>query len=259
MKWSIVTGASSGIGAEFARQLHQQGYNVVLIARRLSLLQELADELEAQRPLSTKVMAVDLTDPKGLQAIMELCDRIDVGCFVSNAGRGSFGHFAELDSETELNLIDLNIKTQTVLLPSVLQQMRKRGSGKVVIIASIAGFLPVPYMATYSATKSFNLTHGLALHQELKPYGVTVTSVCPGPVATQFGGVARVPGEATNLKRDDTKRVVEDALRALQRRAPWVIPGRIGPLLGLARFLPWNISVPIIARALRGSLPSKRY
>lgn len=128
--------------------------------------------------------------------------------------------------------------------------MKERKNGAIVNVASIAGFQPIPFMATYAATKAFNLYHSLALHQELKPFGIHVTAVCPGPTATEFAGVARVPGTSTGLARDGVELVVSKSITALQQNKPYVFPGiRAGQSL-VPRLLPISLSTALMKHML---------
>jgi short-subunit dehydrogenase len=186
-----------------------------------------------------------------VQELLRLISETRVDILVNNAGRGSFGLFDELDLEKEIEQVTLNVTASLRLAHAVIPQMKKRGSGAIVQISSIAGFQPIPFMATYAATKAFNLFHALALRHELKPFGVSVLAVCPGPTATEFGGVARVPGTSTGLARDDVQMVVRKSIAALSRNRAVVFPGLRASLVSLVpRLLPINISTAFMKRLL---------
>ncbi len=258
---AVVTGASSGIGAEFARQLHQDGLNVILVARRRENLQALEASLNAKRAESASFLEVDLCAPgtpefKKLEVLLQ---ESPVEVFVSNAGFGSFGEFDELPLAKELDMITLNVASSTRLLHAAVGGMKQRRRGQIAIVSSIAGTQPLPYMATYSATKAFNLTQAVALHSELKSYGISVLAVCPGPVATEFGGIARMPGTVAGGRRDSVEAVVAEALRALRRGAVTVVPCMRAKLLWFASsLLPRAVSASVIARMFRPVLAESK-
>ena len=263
----LVTGASSGIGEGLARAFHQRGMDVVLVARRRERLLTIAAELNALRSGSASIQCIDLTREHsnadgGVGGVAELeafirTSRIDI--LVNNAGFGSFGEFADLELAHELRMIALNVAAPTRLAHAVLPQLRERRQGALIWTSSVAAVAPLPYMSTYSATKGFELSQVLSLWRELKPYGVHVMAICPGPTATEFSGVARVPGTVTGLTRDTVQAVVADALRAFDRRQPMVVPCWGSWFLALlARFTPLTLSVRVTERLLRTPLLQSR-
>lgn len=256
---ALVTGASSGIGEEFAKQLHNRNYSVVLVARRVERLLQLAQQLNQQRPDSALVLQADLLLEDGCKRVENYIRTNEVHLLVNNAGRGSFGYFEEIALQSELEMVQLNINATLRLASAVIPQMKQRRNGAIVSVSSVAGFQPLPYMATYAATKAFNLQHSLALREELRPFGVKVLVVCPGPTATEFGGVARVPGEFTNLKRDDVRAVVAQSINALFANSGFVVPCFRSWCMSLAsRFLPRLLSTKLARYALSGALKASR-
>jgi short-subunit dehydrogenase len=250
----VITGASSGIGAECARQLHARGAEVVLVARREERLKALSDEFNRQRPGSASYCALDLSRPSEatFAAFEQELRSTQVDILINNAGFGSFGEFADMPLERELEMIALNVVAPTRLAHAVLGQMKQRRSGALVILSSIAGFQPIPSMSTYAATKAFNLSQGLALHYEYARYGVQVLTVCPGPVETEFGGVARVPGMVTGRVRDTAEDVVKEILAALEKCKVWVVPCMSARLMSLgSRLLPRSLTTYITGKILR--------
>ena len=248
---ALITGASSGIGAECAAQLHSRGVNVILVARREERLSEIASVLNAKRANSARFLTLDLCDHSALQRLEEFITHERIDILVNNAGRGSFGMFEEIPLETELELVSLNIAASVAVAHAVISQMKARRSGVIISVSSVAAFQPLPYMSTYAATKAFNFHHSLALRHELAPFGVKVVVLCPGPTATEFGGVARVPGFVTNMARDSVSDVVRDCLRAVDRNIPFVVPGLKSRLLSIAsRVLPVSLSTWITERML---------
>jgi short-subunit dehydrogenase len=188
----VVTGASSGIGAEFARELARRGYGVTLVARREERLRELAAELGP----AADVHACDVTDPDARQGLADaLAARgTEVAVLVNNAGFSTSGPFTRSDRRRELDMVRTNVEAVVDFCALFLPAMTERGSGGVLNVASTASFQPLPMQAGYAATKAFVLSFTESLHAELHGTGVVVTALCPGPVKTEFADVAEIPG-----------------------------------------------------------------
>jgi len=186
MRWMVVTGASSGIGAEMARIAAGRGRPLVLAARREDRLRALADELAPK--VRTEIVTVDLEAPEGAQALIDaLAARgIVPETLVNNAGFGLRGGFATMPYDQQIAMVELNVTTLTRLCRLVLPGMVGRGRGGIVNIASMAAYQAIPFMAVYAATKAYVLSLSEALHEEARRHGVVVTAVCPGPTATEF-------------------------------------------------------------------------
>ncbi|HWN67339.1 MAG TPA: SDR family oxidoreductase [Haliangium sp.] len=192
---ALITGASAGLGRDFARLFAADGHDVVLVARRRDKLEELAAELERDAGAGTikaHVLPADLTDPGAPVHIHDhlQASGIEVEHLVNNAGFGSTGRFAELDAERELDMVTVNIRALTHLTRLFLPAMIARGHGRILNIGSTAGFQPGPFMATYYATKAYVNHFSEALAHELADTGVTVTVSCPGATATEFAAIA---------------------------------------------------------------------
>jgi short-subunit dehydrogenase len=187
-RWVVVTGASSGIGAEIARTFAARGASLVLAARRRERLDALAGELRKRPETAVEIMRLDLMDPAAPAALVRALDGlgITVDTLVNNAGFGRRGHFAELAYDDQLGMVELNVVALTKLCRLVLPGLIARRRGGILNVASTAAFQAGPYMAVYYATKAFVLSLSEALHEEAKPHGVTVTALCPGPVPTEF-------------------------------------------------------------------------
>lgn len=259
---AVITGASSGIGAEFARQLHRRGAAVILIARRKLELETLCNELNAQRPNSAEFIVADLskrgTDPQilSLDGVCEILKSRSVDILINNAGFGSFGKFENLDLKREEQMVALNLIAPLVLCHALIPQMKNRRSGAILAVSSVAAFQPIPYMATYAATKGFNFMHAMALRNELSEFGIKVVTLCPGPTATEFGGVARVPGHVTGMFRDSVETVVAKAISALEHNRPFVVPGMRSWFMSLlSRLVPKALSTYLTKRTLQSILP----
>lgn len=250
---ALVTGASSGIGEAFARQIHAKGARIIAVARREDRLEALCEHLNAIRPASARAIAVDLE--KDCDALIaELRDtRIDV--LVNNAGRGMFGDFASVPEDVDLSMVALNVTAPLRLLHAFVPGMKERQQGGIISIASLAAFVPLPFMSGYAATKSFNLIHSLALREELKDSGVRVLTVCPGPLATEFGAVAGYPQGTLALDFDTVEACVRQSVRAFERNRACIIPGHAASLLGLARLIPLRLRALCAGHFLRARLP----
>ncbi|HYW72295.1 MAG TPA: SDR family oxidoreductase [Pyrinomonadaceae bacterium] len=223
---TLITGASSGIGEAFARKLAAQGHDLLLVARAEDKLIALCNELGLNHDVRAQYLAIDLTEADAAARLLaETRERyLEIDFLINNAGFGSLGEFAKLDLPRELNMIDLNVRSLVELTYLFLEPMRERGAGSIINVASTAGFQPVPFMATYGATKAFVLSFSEALAEENRPYGVKVLALCPGVTMTGFFAASRMrrpPGRASQTP----EQVVEVALRALKRGKSSVISG----------------------------------
>ena len=220
---ALVTGASAGLGVEFARQLSKRGHRLVLAARRKDRLDSLAAELG-----NARAVAIDLSEADSAAKLMAdvaaAGEQVDI--LINNAGFGLIGRFAKRDPAKLREMIDLNVGTLTDLCRLVAPGMVERGSGGIINLASTAAFQPGPNMAVYFATKAYVLSFTEALHEELKPHGVHVTALCPGPTSTEFGEVAGFAGNGL-FDRIAMKSagVVAAGLKGLDRNKAVVVPG----------------------------------
>src|SRR3954471_8750506 len=224
----LITGASSGIGSEFARQLSSRGYHVTLVARREDRLRELAAELGGH----AEVQACDVTDPVARRNLAEdLAARgVTVDLLVNNAGFSTSGPFASSDRDRELDMVRTNIEAVVDFCALFIPGMAQRGRGAVLNVASTAGFQPLPMQAGYAATKAFVLSFTESIHAELKPHGVSVTALCPGPVKTEFVEVANLQDAESALPGifwDSAENVAKAGIRGLERGKRVVIPGTL--------------------------------
>jgi uncharacterized protein len=255
MSTSLVTGASSGIGAAFARALAARGSNLVLVARSAARLEALATELAAAHGVRAEVVVADLADPGAPDAIAaELHARsIEIDTLINNAGFGTHGEFAALDGRRERDEVIVNVYAPAALTRALLPAMIARKRGAVVFVASTAAFQPVPYMATYGATKAFLLSFGEALAEEVREHGVRVVVLCPGQTDTAF--FARID-EARVGRARTPEQVVSTALRALERGRVVAVDGFSNYALANSnRFAPRRLVAGMVARMQR---PSKK-
>lgn len=236
----LVTGASSGIGADIARSLARRGHGVTLVARRAELLEALAEELRQAHGVRAEVQAADLTDATAREQLVERVAELglEVEVLVNNAGFGSAGRFQRLPVERELDMVRLNVETVVALCGSYLPEMVGRGRGAVLNVASTAAFQPLPRQATYAATKAFVLSFTDALAADLSGTGVTAASLCPGPVRSEFLQAAGIEAEAEGVPGfvwTDSDFVAEQGVVALEKGKRVVVPGtvnRVGAVTG---------------------------
>jgi short-subunit dehydrogenase len=250
----LVTGASSGIGAEIARGLARRGHGVTLAARREERLRELADELIDEHGVQADTISTDVSDPGSRDALRdELREReLAVEVLVNNAGYGSGGAFVELDGDSEAAMVRTNVEAVVSLTSAFMPEMVDRRRGAVLNVASLIAFQPVPFQATYGATKAAVLSFTDALHEELRGTGVTVTAVCPGPVRTEFGEAGGFGGADDRIPSFlwlSAEKVAEDALAGLERGDRMVVPGPINQIAALyGQHLPRSVLLPLVRR-----------
>ena len=192
VKTALITGASSGFGAQFAKLFAKDGYNLVLVARSTRRLEALKTQLEGKYGIDAAVVTMDLSQPDAAEEIFAFTQRsnIEINILVNNAGSGILGNFAATDLAKQQQMLNLNILSLVKLTHLYLPDMLSKGYGRILNVASIAGFAPGPGMSTYYASKAFVLSFSDALATELKGSGVTVTALCPGPVNTGFADAA---------------------------------------------------------------------
>jgi len=251
---ALVTGASSGIGAEITRELAGRGLHLTLAARREERLRRLAEEVSSDLGGEAEVIACDLSDPAERARLIEEIGASgrDVEVLVNNAGFGSEGDFATSDNERNLTMVRLNVEAVVDLCGRVVEGMVRRGRGTILNVASVAAFQPLPGQATYAATKAFVLSLSEAVRTELAGTGVTVTALCPGPVRTEFvelagyGDVEERTPDAFWMSAAD---VAREAVSGAERGKRVVVPGalnRAGALAG--QHAPRGIALPLMKR-----------
>jgi uncharacterized protein len=245
--WVLVTGASSGLGAEMARFLARKGANLILTARSQDKLKELAADLERVSGVEARVVAEDLSLHGGAGRLLAAVEGlgVEVEHLVNNAGFGTSGSFAAMTPEREAAMVRLNVESIVTLTRGLLPRMIERGRGGVINVASTAAFQPMPYMATYGATKSFVVSFTLALATELEGTGVRAMALCPGPVRTGFQAAAGIPRPGLRAAELTAMQTVERGLAAYERGEQRYVPGfvngaqRVGSALLPNRLLTW--------------------
>lgn len=246
--YAVITGASSGIGAEFAKRLAKEGYLLILVARRKERLEQLAQSLETE----CIVMTADLSNMQECEDMMQQLEAKDIEIFINNAGFGYCGETLNIDNATELNMIDLNVKAMHLLTKLVLKNMEHKDRGYILNVASSAGLLPAgPYMSTYYATKAYvtSFTRGIAEELRRKKSNVYVGCLCPGPVDTEFNSVANVEFA---LKGISAQYCANYAITQMFRKKITIVPAfKMKALVVLSRLLPTRLYVRIAAKQQR--------
>jgi short-subunit dehydrogenase len=253
MNTTLITGASSGIGAAFARKFAALGRNVFLVARSEDKLITLCNELGRVSGVRAQYFVLDLTEPDAPARLFEETQKreLEIDMLINNAGFGSMGYFDKLDQEREVEMIDLNVRALVDLTHRFLIPMRKRNQGTIINVASTAGFQSVPFMTTYAATKAFVLSFSEALSEEYRPFGVHVMALCPGVTETNFFEAAHM-GRPPMRGVQTAEEVVDTALRGLRRRKSVIVSGWLNRVMVVAeRFVPRAVVLRITGKALR--------
>ena len=247
---ALITGASDGIGRAFAVELADQGFDLILVARREGVLQEVALDLEIRSGVRVRCLAMDLSDPASVAGLIALTEAEPVGLVVAAAGFGSLGPFLAQEAAGEINMVDLNVRAVVELVHAFGTRMAAQGRGGIVLFGSLVGFSGAPLSATYAATKGFVQSFAEGIAAELRPRGVHVLSVAPGPVGTGFAARAGMQmGKAATPEI-----VARGALAALGRRTT-VRPGFLAKFLGWSLgLLPRGGRVRVMGAIMRGMM-----
>ena len=188
--WALITGASSGIGAEFAKQLAERGLNLVLLARRKERLERLAGQLANRHTVQVETIVADLSRPDFMSLVYPVIQTREIGLLVNNAGFGIGGNFLEHDLQREIALLDVNCRAPLILAHEIGRQMTERRRGGIIFVSSVSAYMATPFEASYAASKAFELFLAESLWYELKQQGVDVLAHCPGSTVTEFHEVA---------------------------------------------------------------------
>jgi len=253
-RWALITGASSGIGEGFARALAARGMDLVIVARRAELLEKIARELHVAYGTSVRPIVMDLARDTAAAELAAAVADLEVGLLVNNAGTGWIGRFDLQAPEEHAKLVRLHCTLPVELTARLLGPMKERSCGAIVLVASVGGYLPMPYYAVYGGTKAFLVSWGEAIAAELRPRGIDVLVLSPGDTKTGFQAVA---GEMST-RWSSVEEVVTAGLEALGRRVT-VVPGLENKAaLLLARFLPRSLIVKMVERRQREQTPKER-
>lgn len=235
-QWGLITGASSGIGKEFAQQLAARGMHLVLTARREDLLKDLAEDLHRRHGTRTEIIVGDLADRDFAGQLHETINNkgLQIELLVNNAGAGYVGTIQDADVGRMAELVELNIRSLTELTYLYLHEMLKRQRGAIINVASVAAFQPVAYMPVYAASKAFVLHFSEALWAETRDQGVTVMALCPGTTQTDFFDSAGVGGWLKKHRSQTVDQVVKAALKGLRKKRQYFVSGWLNYWLSLA-------------------------
>lgn len=249
---ALVTGASSGLGEQFARLFSKDRISLVLVARREDRLQRLKAELETDFGVEVNVVPLDLTLPDSVNRLLDFLERrrIEIEYLVNNAGFGQSGSFSDVSLKSNLEQIDLNVRSLTELTRRLLPSMIRRKSGRILNLGSTAGDQPGPFMAVYYASKAYVNSFSEALHYELKGTGITVTLSCPGPTLTEFAEVSNVQNKRLfRMNAMTSDRVARQAYRAMMKGTRRITHGarnKVGSQI--SRLSPRSTVIRIVAR-----------
>ena len=241
MNVTLITGASAGLGAEFARAMARAKKNLVLVARRTDKLDALAAELKSQHDINALIETCDLAQPGAVAKLMTnlSVQGLEVECLINNAGFGLNGEFATLDGHRQTEMINLNCIALTELCHAVLPDMIARKSGQILNVASTAAFQAGPLMAVYYASKAYVLSFSEALHEEVKHHGIHVTALCPGPTETEFFGAANMIESGLGKMTSKAGPVVQDGINGLHANRAIVVSGLLNKITAQStRFVP---------------------
>jgi uncharacterized protein len=248
--WAIVTGASSGIGKEFARQLAASGLNVALVARRLRMLEDLGRQLQNEFGVHYRAVEVDLTEDDFLEKIEAATQDLDIGLLISNAGAGIPGEFLTLERDALLRIVRLNIIAHLDLVHHFGQRLAARGRGGVLLVSAMGAAQGIPYMANDSGTKAFVLSLGEALHVEFQKLGLHVTVLLPSPTDTPVLAEFGLDVDTMPIKPMSVERCVDEGLAALSANRATHITGRMFRILAA-------LTPPSVMTRMNGSMLAK--
>jgi short-subunit dehydrogenase len=255
--WAVVTGASSGIGEQFARLLAAEGLNVILVARRTARLDGLADELRQRNGVEVEPLTLDLGQPDFLDSLCRACEGKEIGLVVSNAGVGAKGPHHRVDPDRLAAVVNVNCVAPLLLARSFSPKLIERGRGGFIVTASIESFVAFPYSAAYAASKAFALSFGEAIWRELREYGVDVLVLAPGATDTEILPAQGLdPSSMVGLMKPE-----DVARQALERlgRGPVYITGALNRVLvGFLRLLPRKIALTVAGKGMQAAIEKGR-
>lgn len=260
MKATLITGASGGIGEAFARRLAKEKHNLVLVARTEDKLSALCDELMLEHGIMAHYIAVDLTEFQSDTSVFTETEKhgLEINWLINNAGFGTTGDFAKLDLENELRMITLNVMALVALTHRYLAKMRERKEGVIINVSSTASFQPIPFFASYAATKAFVTSFSEAIAEENRRHNIHVLNLCPGPTETGFFEVAKISSsikdQMAQKSMQTADEVVESALNALGRKKTTKVSGWLNYVISV-----FGYSAPdwLVARFMAVQLRSK--
>ena len=253
--WALVTGASSGIGREFARQIAASGINVVLVARREALLDEVGRAIAKDFKVQYRTVVADLSQAGFLENLAKATDDLDIGLVVSNAGTGNPGEFLKIDREELESLLRLNTLAHLDIAHHFGQKLASRGRGGLLLVGAMGASNGLPYMANDGAAKAYVHSFGEALHVELKPLGVHVTLLPPGPTETPVIAKLGLSPDTMPMKPMKVEQCIFEGLKALEENRSMIIPGRLNRIMNAV--VPGSVARGMMASMLRKTLANR--
>lgn len=245
-KWALVTGASSGIGMELSYILAQKGYNLILVARSIDRLNGIAADIENKHGVKTKPIQKDLSYADSAAKLFEQLKEIRINIFINNAGAGACGRFVDIDFQKDIEVINTNIVSVTVLTKIAAAHMLEKGGGKILNVASTGAYQPGPYTAVYYATKAYVLSLTQAIRKELYGTGVDVCALCPGATATEFSKRA---GKSDVKAAMSASAVAKRGIKGLMKNKAVIIPGTANKIaIAFSKILPGKITSCAVAK-----------
>lgn len=257
-KYALITGGSNGIGYELAKLAAADNYAIVLVARNEEKLKEVAVEITTNYKVSVKIIVKDLSNGSSAEEVFNQLEKenIAVEVLMNNAGYGDYGYFVNTNWEKEARMIMLNIYTITAFTKLFAKQMTMRGSGRILNVGSVAGYLSGPLMSVYYSTKAYVMSFSYAIANELKGSGVSLTLLCPGPVATNFENAAALDSSKLfkNFKPATAEFVARKAYKALMKGKMLVIPGMLNKIMvAMVRFTPRKLLTSVTRKMQEGA------
>lgn len=255
-KTALITGATSGIGEAFARKLPSSTH-LILTGRNSSKLRELQEELQTETR-KVDIIQADLAQSEGIEDLLMSVQSHSVDLFINNAGLGQYGAHADHTLQAEMHMIKVNVSAVTHLSHALCPTMaRHNGPAAMIVVASVAAFMPLPYFATYAATKTYDLHLAESLAEEYKGSGLHIMALCPGPTRTNFGERSGMSGDSPEASYMDVNDVVEECLKGLERKKRVVVPGWQNKVLAqLPRFMPRRLGNIIAGIVVQRTRPS---
>lgn len=260
MKRVLITGASSGIGKEFAYSFGSRGFDLALVARRKDELDKIKQRLEEDYTINVETIECDLLLEDSPKKLYDYClnNNLNIGVLVNNAGYGDYGEFLDADINKLLRMVDLNNKALVSLSYYFGNDMKKEGYGHIINVGSVASFIPGPYMAVYYATKAFVLSFSTSLREELKAYNVRVSTLCPAPTKSPFWDVAGDDKMANNPFARTSKEAAETGYKLFEDNKAYAIDGKAFKLMiNTLRHLPIEYVAKIMAKIQKVSKNKK--
>ncbi len=250
--FAIITGASSGIGYEFAKLIAKDNYNLILVARNKKKLEKIKKEIEKNHPIEVEVISLDLSIPKNALKLYEKTKNYNIEILINNAGFGLYGDFLKINLDEELNMINLNISALYILTKLFIKKMIKKNKGMVLNVASTAAFQPLPKLAVYSATKSFVLNFTLGIAAEKISKNIKISILAPGPTKTDFFNRAKMKNvNLLKLGMMSPEKVAYIGYKGLKKGKKLIIPGIINKLMFIgAKYFPMETVKKVVKKLM---------